>query len=587
MKISLLSLFFIFTTTVNFASSADVSIKNVCQQASINNDVACNYNKLSQFSFQEYQKLANWMEISEHRTEYKQLLEEIYYYHGLKLYLDNNNLELDVISQWERITDSKTLLNRIQPKLDDLYLKFGFISKIKDTDLLEEVRNYSELDIDEQLELSPYSEHLLHEKIKDSWGDIIDYTSNSNIQTSGDDFLVIFANDLTTCYKNLLAKHGRKYSLEERSAFFSVLSDIEFLMLNNFKQSQLFAKQCIELDDSNKHCIDLIKINAKLLSLKTRTKFDPLVIDKNINLKWRDDFTKMIKDEKGMNTFTKISERLSKYYKSDTKSMFTKIFPDMPYHELLVIYKSIAVDLNKSNFKNHASGKKLKALLNSIKLKDIRSIRDVKESFTEEHLKNIWHDKSPYIGLDIIAYLIQNEQFINDNCAIKIMNIFNFLNNERIFEKGNNDLDDFSYVTIQNVKKMFEEKQAKERILRERQQQQQQEQFFKQFQGGGGFDHFFQGGNHGQRQQAPPPEHSQFSKEKDYYKILNISPKASEKEIRKSFLNLIKKYHPDKVSNLSDGEKVKMEETVHNINEAYEVLYDEEKRKEYNRFRSM
>jgi len=52
-------------------------------------------------------------------------------------------------------------------------------------------------------------------------------------------------------------------------------------------------------------------------------------------------------------------------------------------------------------------------------------------------------------------------------------------------------------------------------------------------------------------------------------------------------LNLIKKYHPDKVSNLSDGEKVKMEETVHNINEAYEVLYDEEKRKEYNRFRSM
>lgn len=238
-------MFFIFTTTVNFASSADVSIKNVCQQASINNDVACNYNKLSQFSFQEYQKLANWMEISEHRTEYKQLLEEIYYYHGLKLYLDNNNLELDVISQWERITDSKTLLNRIQPKLDDLYLKFGFISKIKGTDLLEEVRNYSELDIDEQLELSPYSEHLLHEKIKDSWGDIIDYTSNSNIQTSGDDFLVIFANDLTTCYKNLLAKHGRKYSLEERSAFFSVLSDIEFLMLNNFKQSQLLQNNAL------------------------------------------------------------------------------------------------------------------------------------------------------------------------------------------------------------------------------------------------------------------------------------------------------------------------------------------------------
>ena len=452
MKKLLISLFIVLANTINFVSSANLTIKNVCQLANVDNDVACNQNKLSQFSFQEYQKLSNWIEHSKNKADYKQILEEIYYYYGLKLYLDNNNLELAVISQWEKITESKKLLNRIQPKLDDLYMKFGFISKIKGNDFIEEVRNYSQLDLDEKLEISPYSELLLHEKINDSWRDIIDYTSNSNIQTSGDDFLIIFANDLTNCYKNLITKHGKKLSLEERSSFFSVLSDIEFLMLNNFKQSQSYAKQCVELDESNKHCIDLIKANSKLLTLKSKTKFDAVVIDKVVNMNWKGEFTKMMKDEKGLNTFTKINERLNNYYKEDSKSMFSKIYKDMPYHELLAIYKSIAMDLSKGKSKSHVNGKKLKALMSVIKIKDVKSLQDLKTGFTEEHLKHLWHEKSPYVCLDIIAYLLHDEQFINDQYSIKIANIFNFLNNEKVLEKGTGELDDFSHSIIKSVK---------------------------------------------------------------------------------------------------------------------------------------
>ncbi|CAI8496329.1 unnamed protein product [Hanseniaspora opuntiae] len=590
MKALLFSLFLLINTTIQCVGFSDTSIQSVCQHANINNDVACNQNKLSQFSLHEYQKITRWLESNNQDEEYGHLLEEIYYYYGLNLLLDNNNLDLDVIAQWEKIKQSKTLIDRVQTKLDDLYLKFGYISKIKGNDLIEEIREYNNMDLDERLEVSPYSESLLREKIDDLWKDIIDYSSNSNIQTSSDDFLIIFANDLTTCYKNLISKHGKKYSLEERSEYFSILSDIEFLMLNNFKQSQLFAKQCIELDDSNKHCLDLIKLNGRLLSLKSKSNFDPLVIDRNVNIKWKNEFTKMINDQKGMNTFTKISDRVTDFYKNNNKSKFKKLYNGMPYQELLTIYKSIVEDLSTKKFNNQANNKKVKTLLSSIRIKDIKSIKDLKTVLTSEHLQHLWHDKSPYICLNVIAYLINNEQFINDKFVIKIGDVFNFLNNEKVIHMGNDKLDDFSFSIIQGVKRIFEERQMKERILREKQQQQQQEQFFRQFQGGG-YEQFFQGGNtgghRGQRHQAPPPEHSQFSKEKDYYKILNTSPKATEKEIRKSFLNLIKKYHPDKLSNLSDDEKVKMEETVHNINEAYEVLYDEQKRREYDRFRSM
>ncbi len=85
---------------------------------------------------------------------------------------------------------------------------------------------------------------------------------------------------------------------------------------------------------------------------------------------------------------------------------------------------------------------------------------------------------------------------------------------------------------------MFEEKQAKERILRERQQQQQQEQFFKQFQGEvtiiSKVEIMVKDNKlHLQNIHSSP-------KKKTIKQDFKYIPKASEKEIRKSFLNLIK-----------------------------------------------
>lgn len=66
---------------------------------------------------------------------------------------------------------------------------------------------------------------------------------------------------------------------------------------------------------------------------------------------------------------------------------------------------------------------------------------------------------------------------------------------------------------------------------------------------------------------------------KNYYEILEINEKASQEVIEKVYKVLVKKYHPDLQENA--GEKAKYEEKIKEINEAYEVLSDEAKRKEY------
>jgi curved DNA-binding protein len=66
---------------------------------------------------------------------------------------------------------------------------------------------------------------------------------------------------------------------------------------------------------------------------------------------------------------------------------------------------------------------------------------------------------------------------------------------------------------------------------------------------------------------------------KDYYKILGLARKASEREIKQAYRKLARQYHPD----VNPGDKT-AEEKFKQINEAYEVLSDKEKRKKYDKY---
>jgi len=65
---------------------------------------------------------------------------------------------------------------------------------------------------------------------------------------------------------------------------------------------------------------------------------------------------------------------------------------------------------------------------------------------------------------------------------------------------------------------------------------------------------------------------------KDYYKILGVEKSASQDEIKKAFHKLAHKYHPDK----EGGDEAKFKE----VNEAFQVVGNQEKRKKYDQFGS-
>src|SRR3989338_3982200 len=69
------------------------------------------------------------------------------------------------------------------------------------------------------------------------------------------------------------------------------------------------------------------------------------------------------------------------------------------------------------------------------------------------------------------------------------------------------------------------------------------------------------------------------STQKDYYQVLGVSRNAIPAEIKSAYRRLALRYHPDK----NTGDKA-AEEKFKEVSEAYEVLYDTDKRAQYDRY---
>ena len=63
---------------------------------------------------------------------------------------------------------------------------------------------------------------------------------------------------------------------------------------------------------------------------------------------------------------------------------------------------------------------------------------------------------------------------------------------------------------------------------------------------------------------------------KDYYNTFGLTLEASEQDIKKAYRKLAMQYHPDR-----NGGNPESEERIKEINEAYQILGDDEKRRRY------
>ena len=70
------------------------------------------------------------------------------------------------------------------------------------------------------------------------------------------------------------------------------------------------------------------------------------------------------------------------------------------------------------------------------------------------------------------------------------------------------------------------------------------------------------------------------AEKKDYYEILGVNKNATDDELKKAFRKMAKKYHPD----ANPDNKKEAEAKFKEVNEAYEVLSDPQKRKMYDQF---
>ena len=75
--------------------------------------------------------------------------------------------------------------------------------------------------------------------------------------------------------------------------------------------------------------------------------------------------------------------------------------------------------------------------------------------------------------------------------------------------------------------------------------------------------------------------------EKDFYKTLGVPKTASADEIKKAYRKLARKHHPDANSGTGEADRDKAEARFKEISEAYDVLSDPTRRKEYDEARAL
>ncbi|SMN21741.1 similar to Saccharomyces cerevisiae YJL073W JEM1 DnaJ-like chaperone required for nuclear membrane fusion during mating, localizes to the ER membrane [Maudiozyma saulgeensis] len=569
--------------------------------------------KFDNSDLSKYQNIASKLEncLSESRTDLYLFKNEIYYKMGLiHLSMGNDMKAMNAFEELQGLGDS--YYNLSKDRLSDLYTEFGLWDHLRmllpdddtgdifrslNSTLYQKINDPTKFStIDDELvpmlNISPYDIETLTIRA--------DFLFHKLIESEHFNDLTV-AYEIARIFETILEKHKIRLSLDKRIQMHYTISLLQLLVLN-IEPTQHIRK-CLAIDMDYKPCKELSllvsrlnKINptrAQLFDTQTYISKNDIDWDKIvnyymikkrdgvINYEWiRNKIVQLIND----NTDLLVKDRAitNHLFETCVKEPLVDNADNFAFFRYLeIILCQANMELSLSNSKNRENYKKnmdrickktLKDTLTAEEWGDFINVLNKKDAqLSEEFLNKIWN-MYPTLSIYMISKIISRKNFKQFNGQLQDL-IIKFFNDNNLF----NTMNPFIQKEASVVQKIQDKKQKlNEQRQRQRQQQQQQQQ--RQF-----FQQFGQQQQHQQRAPPPPPAHNT---DKDYYKILNVSKDSNSKEIRKAYLNLTKKYHPDKQGSLSENDQKKIHEKMSEINEAYEILSDGSKRTDYDNSRN-
>ena len=563
----------------------------------------------------------------------KEFRNQLLYKVGLiQLSIGNDLRAIDAFEQVDNLGDSFYYYNLSVSRLSSLYIEFGFWEKLEQLDpqneeldlfrylnrtLFEKLRGIKSEDLSElhdelttMLNIAPYDLQILSIKVDYLFERLIN-EKNFNDPT--------LAYEIIKTYDTVLEKFkSSSLNISQRIKIHRSIAILQLLVLNSDPSFHL--RKCLTLNMDDKLCKSMSLLVSRLNKINPprRLLLDPESYANGESLDYLDwnrideYYLRRKQDHndggKSVPNYELILQQLNDLV-FENKGLFlserpllTNILPlsneihldtmhnfEFPrYIDVTLCQANIEQYLQtrdkskrkefKQNMKKYC-GNALKGIFDGEQWDNFKkTMKDRDATLLDGELEAIW-SSYPTVAMYLIDLLLSGKNFKH---SVRLQQQL-----QRFIQDENLNSSENKYIKrlVTRLQKVASRMKAeKDRINFQRHQQQQQWNFQRGFQqrfNGFQFRNFRQGGAGSQQSHQPP----QPSIDKDYYKVLGIPLDASSKDIRKAYLNLTKKYHPDKQGQLSEDEKKKVHEKMSEINEAYEVLSDEDKKNEYDRAR--
>ncbi|QLQ78494.1 hypothetical protein HG537_0A07410 [Torulaspora globosa] len=511
-------------------------------------------------------------------TQKSVLLRRLYYRSGIiQLSL---NQGLNAIESFEHAVEGDNSFSHLaRSRLKKLYVEFGMWDKIDSSD--DTRRAFMDL---ERSVRSRWEASHDHSRIDDDLQKLLEI-SPSCLETRSFLLETLFyklaesldfaiGHEIIRNYERLLETHGSRFTLDKRLRIYHSLAIIQAFILN---AEPTHLRKCLALDMDYEPCRRLALLKNKLSKVnppRSEILDSEVYAFGNNAFDWRNLVHFYLKDQK---TWIRVVRRYKNNYElimAEVANAIEQLLPSgaitkMPSATDFSKFINMALCQAASE---SAADKVLAQPFCKLAMKEILPKETIEQFHKsakrdgvdlERILTDTWQSY-PHLAIYMIQSVLDSRKGISSVVEDKLYHFFQ----QQGLNKSSKRLIQSLYNKLSSMIRVRRQKQQQ----RQGQQQRYQQWFYNQQQ------------QHQRQEHSVPPNGPRT--DRDYYKILGIPESAGSKEIRKAYLDFTKKYHPDKQGQLSEEEENKVHEKMSLINEAYETLYDDGKRREYDQARS-